>query len=110
MIKTFEQFDDLDFEEEIDEMNDWAIFKTAHGVKLYLTSLHTAMVGGYNKYNLFGGWDAVKYSNKGVKKFTLEEAKEIVDKNQDFYNRLGIVNSKGVQLKKGIFDNLWKRC
>jgi len=80
---------------------EWAIFYILHGKKLYLTSL--------NSNDTFGVWDKLKYNDELVLKFTLTRVKELVDKNQGWYDKFGVVNNKGLQLRKGKFDNLWKK-
>ena len=79
--------------------NSWAIFKISNGEKCFATSIENESIHICDS--------GVKYSDPTVLKFPLERAKELVDKNSNFYDTLGIVNSKGVQLKRGKFDNVW---
>lgn len=82
----------------------WAIFKISSGQKCYVTALS----GGDNKF--FGECHyQVKYSDPKVLKFSLEDAKALVERNKSMYYTFGIVNDKGMQLVKGKYDNLWQK-
>ena len=84
----------------------WAIFEVRGGSKLFVTEI--------DSFDVFIHYERlVKYSNPRVMKFSLERAKELVDKNEDSDLRFssgiyGIVNNNGVQLRKGTF-NIWQK-
>jgi hypothetical protein len=105
----FEDDKIFDVEEEENEDEVWAIFIIKHN-KYYLTSI--------NNNDTFGQWEIIKYSDPKTLKFTLERAKELVNKNELYAigcNTYGIVNNKGIQLGKNLFNipgmsnKLWKR-
>lgn len=82
----------------------WAIFKTRWGQKCFISQLG----GGDGKF--FSGCHFnVKYNDPKVLKFTLEEAKELIERNESVDEKYGMVNDKGVQLVKGEYDGLWKK-
>jgi len=74
------------------EDNTWAIFRIGHGGKCFITALSSAD----NKF--FGECHyQVKYSDPRVLKFTLEQAKDLIKRNINVEDRIGVVNSKGIQ-------------
>jgi hypothetical protein len=81
--------------------NSWAVFRISHGKKCFATSVENG--------NIHICDYAKKYSDPEVLKFSLEQAKKIVIDNYSFYNALGIVNNKGVQLGLGKYDRVWQR-
>jgi hypothetical protein len=81
---------------------EWAIFRVSRGYgKCFATSVENNSVHVCDY--------ALKYSDPGVLKFSLERAKEIVENDWRFDSTLGIVNSKGVQLGLGKYDKVWGR-
>jgi hypothetical protein len=82
--------------------NTWAIFRISKGYgKCYATSIENDSIHICD----YG----VKYSDSAVLKFSLEQAKAIVEKNHSFYDTLGIVNNKGIQLKFDIYNKIWQK-
>jgi hypothetical protein len=79
----------------------WAIFVISHGQKSYVTSI--------DQHGIHTRDYRAKYSDPEVLKFSLEQAKELVDKNKWADESLGIVNDKGMQLVKGKYDKVWGR-
>lgn len=72
--------------------NTWAIFRIGHGGKCFITQLS----GGDNKF--FGECHyQVKYSDPKVLKFSLEEAKELIRRNINVDEKIGVVNNMGIQ-------------
>ena len=89
------------FEQFINDGKVWAIFILRHGHKFFITSV--------NINDTFGGWEYIKYNDPKTLKFTLDQAKELVDKNKRIEEEFGIVNGMGIQLTKGKYDNIWKK-
>lgn len=72
---------------------DWAIFRVSKGYgKCFVTSLSGAMKDGIQTCDY-----SLKYSDPQVMKFTLERAKDIIRKNIWVDDKLGVVNSRGIQ-------------
>ena len=101
--RLFEMMERVNPDFQAPEDNSWAIFKISGGQKCYITALS----GGDNKF--FGECHyKVKYSDPKVLKFSLENAKALVERNKSMYDTYGIVNDKGMQIVKGRYDNLWQ--
>jgi len=79
--------------EEIESIdNTWAIFRIGHGGKCFITALSSVD----NKF--FGECHyQVKYSDPKVLKFSLEQAKDLIKRNITVDEKIGVVNSKGIQ-------------
>lgn len=86
--------------------NSWAVFRVKSGEKCYVTSINKHFRGQLSIGTCHYG---IKYSDPTVLKFSLEEAKKIVEDNYSFYDKLGIVNNKGVQLGLGKYDKVWQK-
>ena len=99
---TIIKYEPLD---EIDEMNekfkldnlshtdDWAIFKISKSYgKCFITELSKILVDKFSECHY-----QVRYSDPKVLKFTLGEAIELIKKNISTDEKMGVVNSKGVQ-------------
>jgi len=84
--------------------NTWAVFRISYGEKCFVTSL-----GGGDKLFITTCHYGIKYSDPTVLKFSLEDAKKIAERNQTQSKRVGIVNSKGLQLGLGEYDNQWQK-
>ena len=90
--RLFEVMEKLNPEFQSPEDNTWAIFRIGHGGKCFITSLSGVMKDS------FGTCDyRVKHSDPSVMKFTLERAKEIIKKNINIDDKIGVVNSRGIQ-------------
>jgi predicted kinase len=90
--RLFEMMERVNPDFQPPEDNSWAIFRIGHGGKCFITQLS----GGDNK--LFGECHyQVKYSDPKVLKFTLDVAKDLIKRNISVDEKIGVVNSKGIQ-------------
>jgi len=90
--RLFEMMERVNPDFQSSEDNSWAIFRIGHGGKCFITALSSAD----NKF--FGECHyQVKYSDPKVLKFTLEQAKDLIKRNINIDDKIGVVNSKGIQ-------------
>jgi len=69
--------------------------------KNYVTSVENGSIH-QTDFNL-------KYNDPEVLKFSLEDAKKIIYDNKRINEKLGMVNSKGIQLRLGEYDGVLQR-
>lgn len=85
--------EDVEINENIISDDDWAIFKITYSEKHFVTKLN-----GKEDEKYIGEYDSsLRYSDPEVLKFSLEDAKRIVNNSLHFGEKIGIVNSKGIQ-------------
>ncbi len=102
--RLFEMMERINPDFQAPEDNSWAIFTISYGKKNFVTQLS----GGDGKF--FSEYHSdVKYTDPKVLKFTLEDAKALIERNKSFNNTYGLVNNKGVQIVKGKYDNVWRK-